>query len=306
MSDTPNPATPVLVMADPVIAAPLIAAIGRAAPELPLLPYSRGLDDAALAATEVVLGWRFPPGVAAKLPRLRWVCSIAAGVEKLLVPDLAPQAQVSRVVDPDQALGIAQFVAAAVLRHARGLAVYDQQQRERRWTRHTMAAARHRVLVLGWGEVGREVGRVLEALGFAVRGWQRSSGPLHDALAQADIVVNALALTPATANLLDAAAWAAMPRGGYFVNIARGGHVVEPDLIAAVRSGQLAGAALDVQVTEPMAADDPLWDVPGIAITPHIAAQSSPDTVAAQFLAGLRCLQCGEPLPNPVDRALGY
>lgn len=307
MSDTPlRTDTPVLVMADPVIAAPLLAALGRAAPELPLLTYSRALDDAALAATEVVLGWRFPPGVAARLPRLRWVCSIAAGVEKLLVPELAPQVQVSRVVDPDQALGIAQFVAAAVLRHSRGLAVYDEQQRARQWQRHPMAAARQRVLVLGWGEVGRECGRVLEALGFAVRGWRRSGGPLHAALAEADVVVNALPLTPDTANVLDAAAWAAMPRGGYFVNIARGGHVVEPDLIAAVRSGQLAGAALDVQVTEPMAADDPLWDVPGIAITPHIAAQSSPDTVAAQFLAGLRCLQRGEPLPNPVDRTRGY
>lgn len=306
MSDTPTLDTPVLVMADPVIAAPLIAAVGRAAPGLALLPYSRAMDPAALAATEVVLGWRFPPGVAGQLPRLRWVCSIAAGVEKLLVPDLAPQVQVSRVVDPDQALGIAQFVAAAVLRHARGLAVYDGQQRERRWVRHPMAAARQRVLVLGWGEVGQACGQVLQALGFAVQGWRRASGPLHAALAQADIVVNALPLTPDTADLLDAAAWAAMPRGGYFVNIARGGHVVEADLIAAVRSGQLAGAALDVQVTEPMAADDPLWDVPGIAITPHIAAQSSPDTVAAQFLAGLRCLQQGLPLPNPVDRALGY
>lgn len=306
MSEPLRTDTPVLVMADPVIAAPLLAAIGRAAPELALLPYSRALDDATLAATEVVLGWRFPPGVAARLPRLRWVCSIAAGVEKLLVPELAPQVQVSRVVDPDQALGIAQFVAAVVLRHSRGLAVYDGQQRARQWQRHPMAAARQRVLVLGWGEVGRECGRVLEALGFAVRGWRRSGGPLHAALAEADIVVNALPLTPDTANLLDAAAWAAMPRGGYFVNIARGGHVVEPELIDAVRSGQLAGAALDVQAVEPMAADDPLWDVPGIAITPHIAAQSSPDTVAAQFLDGLRCLQQGRPLPNPVDRALGY
>ena len=301
-----NTAAPILLLADPAMAAPLSAAIAAQAPELTLLPFSRALDDAALADVEVVLGWRFPPGVAGRLPKLRWVCSMAAGVEKLLVPDLAPQVAVSRVIDPDQALGIAQFVAAAVLRHARGLAVYDGQQQARQWLRHPMAAARQRVLVLGWGEVGRACGQALEALGFQVRGWQRSSGPLHTALAGAEIVVNALPLTPATADLLDAAAFAAMPRGGYLVNIARGGHVVEADLIAAVRSGQLAGAALDVQVNEPLPADDALWDVPGIAITPHIAAQSSPVTVASQFLAGLACLRRGEPLPNRVDRAVGY
>ena len=85
-----------------------------------------------------------------------------------------------------------------------------------------------------------------------------------------------------------------------------GGHVVEADLIAAVLSGQLAGAALDVQATEPMTDNDPLWAVAGVSITPHIAAQSSPATVAAQFVAGLRCLQQGAALPNPVDRTLGY
>jgi len=120
------------------------------------------------------------------------------------------------------------------------------------------------------------------------------------------VVINALPLTPATEGLLNAAAFAAMPRGAYFVNIARGGHVVEPDLIAAVRSGHLAGAALDVQGREPLPADDPLWIVPGITITPHIAAQPSNKRVAEQFVAGLRCLRRGEPLPNLVDRARGY
>lgn len=297
---------PILLLADAAMAAPLVAAIQAAAPGLTLLPYSRSLDAATLARVEVVLGWRFPPDVAGRLPALRWVCSMAAGVEKLLVPDLAPAVAVSRVIDPDQALGIAQYVALMALQQVRGLAGYQAQQGARQWRRHPMAAARHRVLVLGWGEVGRECGRVLEALGFAVSGWQRSSGPLRAALATAQIVVNALPLTAQTEGLLDAAAFAAMPPGGYLVNIARGGHVVEADLIAAVRAGHLAGAALDVQVTEPMTDDDPLWSVPGISITPHIAAQSSPSTVAAQFIAGLRCLQQGLPLPNRVDRSLGY
>ena len=295
-----------LLLADPSMAAPLAAAVRQFAPELTLLPFSRALDDTTLADVEVVLGWRFPPGVAGRLPALRWVCSMAAGVEKLLVPDLAPQVLVSRVIDPDQALGIAQYVALMALRHVRGLPAYEAQQLARQWLRQPMAAARHRVAVLGWGEVGREVGRVLQALGFEVMAWRRGSGDLHAALAQSALVVNALPLTDATAHLLDAAAFAALPRGAYLINIARGGHVVEADLISAVRSGHLAGAALDVQAVEPMTDADPLWAVPGISITPHIAAQSSPHTVAAQFVAGLRCLQRGEPLPNLVDRSRGY
>jgi phosphoglycerate dehydrogenase-like enzyme len=193
-----------------------------------------------------------------------------------------------------------------VLRHVRGQPRYDAQQRAHDWTRHPMGAVHPRVRVLGWGAIGREIGRVLQAVGCQVQPWQRSSGPLHAALADADIVVNALALTPETEGLLNAAAFAAMPRGSYLVNIARGQHVVEPDLIAAVQSGQLAGATLDVQATEPLPAGDPLWDVPGITITPHIAGQSSPDVVAAQFIAGLQALRDNAALPNVVDRHRSY
>jgi phosphoglycerate dehydrogenase-like enzyme len=231
---------------------------------------------------------------------------MAAGVDKLLVPDLAPQVVVSRMVDPGQALGIAQYVAAMVLRHVRGQPRYDAQQLVRDWTRHPMGAVRSKVVVLGYGAIGREIGRVLAAIGFDVQPWQRSSGPLHAALADAPIVVNALALTPQTEGILDAAAFAAMPQGAYLVNIARGQHVVEPDLIAAITAGHLAGATLDVQATEPMTPDDPLWTTPGITITPHVAGQSSPDVVAAQFLAGLQALREGAALPNVVDRGRGY
>ena len=301
-----NTTAPILLLADASMSAPLVAALQTQAPELALLPYSRSLDKAALASVEVVLGWRFPPEVAGQLPALRWVCSMAAGVDKLLVPELAPGVAVSRVVDPDQALGIAQYVVALAMNHVRQLPLYAAQQQQKQWRRHPMGAARSRVAVLGWGAIGREIGRVMQALGFEVSGWRSNSGPLHELLARSEIVVNALPLTTQTEGLLDAAALAAMPRGAYLINIARGQHLVEADLIAAVRSGQLAGAALDVQMIEPMLADDPLWSEPGITITPHIAGQSSPDMVASQFIAGLRCLQRGSPLPNAVDRSLGY
>ncbi|MES2993407.1 MAG: glyoxylate/hydroxypyruvate reductase A [Pseudomonadota bacterium] len=296
-----------LLLTDPIPAGAFQSAIHAIAPDVDLLAYRRDLTDGELAEVKVVLGWRFPAGVAARLPNLKWVCSVAAGVEKLLVPELPAHVPLSRIVDTEQAEGIAQFVVLMALRHVRGLEGYEALQRERAWTRKPMAAARSRVAVLGMGTMGGAVARLLGAVGFAVTGWSRSTGASLDALlASSDIVVCALPLTPETDGLLNARAFEKMPAGSYLINIARGAHVVEPDLIAAVRSGHLAGAALDVQRNEPMAADDPLWSVPGITITPHIAAQSSPQTIAAQFVAGLRCVERGEAPPQTVDRARGY
>ncbi|MEP7296134.1 MAG: glyoxylate/hydroxypyruvate reductase A [Burkholderiales bacterium] len=282
-------------------------AIHAIAPDVEVVEHRPDMSAAELAEIEVVLGWRFPSGVAGSLPNLQWVCSVAAGVEKLLVSDLAAHVPVSRIVDDEQADGIAQFVVLMALRHVRDLVGYEALQRERAWKRQPVGAVRSRVAVLGMGTMGGAVARLLGGVGFDVRGWSRSAGtPLDEVLADADIVVCALPLTAQTDSLLDARAFALMPEGSYLINIARGAHVVEHDLIAAVASGHLAGAALDVQRNEPMAADDPLWSVPGITITPHIAAQSSPQTIAAQFVAGLRCVQRGEAPPQQVDRACGY
>lgn len=298
--------TVLLMPSTPAQVEPLAQALHRACPGLETLSVFDRHDDATWARVQAALGWRFPRGIAGRLTGLRWVSASGAGVDKLLVPDLAPAVPVTRVVDPDQAVGMAQYTAAMVLRHLRGLARYDAQQAARDWSRHPMAAARAPVLVLGWGSVGQAVGTMLQSLGLPVQGWRRDGTPLHAALATAQVVVNTLPLTPATEGLLDAAAFAALPRGAYLVNIARGAHVVEADLIAALRSGQLAGAALDVQANEPLPPDDPLWTAPGVTITPHIAAQPDNATVAAQFADNLQRLQAGQPLLNTVDRARGY
>jgi len=297
----------ILLLTHPMPAVPFAAAIRALAPDHALIEYRPDLDAATLAEIDVVLGWQMPRGVAAKMPKLRWVCAVAAGVDKLLVEDLAEGVPVSRIVDVEQAEGIAQFVVMMALRHARALPLYEAQQRERQWKRNPIAAVRSKVAVLGTGAMGSVVVRLLGAVGFEARGWSRASAePLESVLSTSDIVVCALPLTTQTEGLLNAQAFAAMPRGSYLINIARGGHVVEADLIDAVRSGQLAGAALDVQRHEPMPADDPLWTVPGITITPHIAAQPSTTTIATQFVEGLRCVAEGLPPPQAVDRARGY
>jgi len=296
-----------LLLTHPLPAKVFADAVHAIEPQLPLLEYRPGLADAELADVEAVLGWRFPEGVAARLPRLRWVCSVGAGVEKLLVPELPAQVRVSRIVDAEQADGIAQFVVLMALRHARNLPAYEALQSTRQWTRQPIGALRCHVGVLGMGAMGSAVARMLQAVGLQVTGYSRHSGQsLQAVLGGSDIVVCALPMTAQTQGLLDAKALALMPRGSYLINIARGAHVVEPDLIDAVRSGHLAGAALDVQVHEPLPAGDPLWGVPGITITPHIAAQSSPHTIGLQFVQGWRCLQRGEAPHNLVDRSRGY
>jgi glyoxylate/hydroxypyruvate reductase A len=296
-----------LLLTEPMPAAPFIAAISALAPELELIEYRPGLAAADLAAIDIAIAWRLPDGLAARLPKLGWVCSIAAGVEKLLRPELAAHVIVSRIVDPAQAAGIAQFVVTMVLRHARSLALYEAQQRECSWRRQPTPLATHRVAVLGTGAMGGEIVEWLGRVGFAARGWnRRSAETLEQTLAESDVVVCALPLTEATEGILGAHAFANMPQGSYLVNVARGAHVVEADLIAAVRSGHLAGAALDVQRREPLPAGDPLWKVPGITITPHIAAQSSTEVIAAQFVAALRALQRGDAVPNAIDRTRGY
>jgi len=282
------------------------AAIRQLDPTVDLIEYGAASSDAELAEVDAVLAWRLPAGLAARLPKLKWVCAVSAGVDKLLAPDLAPHVMVSRIVDEEQAQGIAQFVVLMALRHARGLATYEAQQHRREWMRQPVAVVRSHVAVLGTGAMGSVVAGLLAQVGFRVRGWNRRSEPLDDVLRDSAIVVCALPLTPETEGMLDARAFALMPRGSYLINIARGAHVVEPDLIAAVRCGHLAGAALDVQRNEPMAADDPLWDVPGITVTPHIAAQSSPHTIAVQFMAGLRRVERGQVPAHTVDRSRGY
>ena len=297
----------ILLLTRPMPAEPFARAITALAPGHEIVEFRSGLEASALADVDVVLGWRMPPGLAARMPKLRWVCAVAAGVDKLLVEDLPRTVPVSRIVDVEQAEGIAQFVVLMALRHARALPMYEAQQRERSWRRQPVAAVRSRVTVLGTGAMGSVVLKLLAAVGFEARGWSRGSAePLEAVLAASDIVVCALPLTAQTQGILDARAFAAMPRGAYLVNVARGGHVVEPDLIAAVRSGHLAGAALDVQRNEPMAPDDPLWDVPGITITPHIAAQPSTATIAAQFAEGLERLERGGVPGQTIDRERGY
>ncbi len=271
------------------------------------------------ASIRWLVAWRLPAGLLPRLPNLELLFNCAAGVDKLLATtDLPPGLPIARVADDAQATELAQYVVHATLDHLRLAPRYRAQQAARDWTRHRAPAVGVSALVLGLGPIGQRIARSLATMGFVVSGWSRSprdvpgirtlagDDGLAEALPRARVLVCALPLTPGTTGLVDAALLARLPRGAFFVNIGRGGQVVEPDLLAALHDGQLGGAALDVQAREPMPADDPLWAAPNLTITPHVAGQLDPDTVMAQFVEEVERLGRGEPLRRPVDPARGY
>lgn len=306
----------VLILSRPMPSEPLARALAaRGFPH----PVHTSLDEADPGSVRWLIAWRLPAGVLSQLPRLELLFCPAAGVDKLLAtPDLPSDLPVSRVADPAQAQELAQYVVHAVLDHLRLGPRYRAQQAARDWTRHRSPVVGTTALVMGLGPIGITIARTLAVLGLRVTGWSRTERTLPDlatvhgaqglaeALPSARVLVCALPLTAETTGLVDAALLARLPAGAFFVNIGRGGHVVEADLLAALRDGRLGGAAIDVQVREPLPPDDPLWAAPNLTLTPHVAGQLEPDAVIAQFVDEVARLQRGDPLAQRVDPTRGY
>lgn len=260
------------------------------------------------AAIDIAIVANPLPGALLGLPKLRLIQSLWAGVERLLSDPGVPTAvPLARMVDPAMNEAMAETALWAVLSLQRDGFDYAAQQRESRWLQHPQRRADEvAVAVLGLGQMGRAVVARLESNGYRVTGWSSRSGPLEPVLGAADIVVNLLPLTPATRGLFDATRFAAMRRGASFVNLARGAHVVDADLIAALDSGRLHRAVLDVFHIEPLPADHAFWLHPRITVLPHTAAQTDPRSAAEIAARNVRALRAGEPLAALVDRAKGY
>ena len=272
------------------------------------------------ADIEIVLAWKAPRGLIASLPRLRLICSLGMGLDHLLDdPTLPRDVPLVRLVDPNMVEQMSEYALYAVLHFHRRFDVYERFQRERRWQELPLPHTEHRhVGIMGLGEIGSDCASRLAALGFQVRGWSRSpkelpgvrcfsgAAGLPDFLSESEILIAVLPLTAQTAGVVNARTLAQMPRGSYFVNIARGGLVVEQDLLAALDSGQLAGAMLDVTQTEPLSESHPFWHHPGVRITPHIAGLTNPYTAAEPIAENVRRLMAGAALNHVVDRGRGY
>jgi glyoxylate/hydroxypyruvate reductase A len=265
-----------------------------------------GAGDAA--AVDIAIVANPPTGALRGLPNLRLIQSLWAGVDRLLADaSIPPEVPLARMVDPAMNEAMAETALWAVLSLQRDFVDYAAQQRERRWLQHPQRRAEDvQVAVLGLGQMGRAVARRLAANGYAVAGWSTREGRLDALLAASDIVVNLLPLTLATRGLFDARRFAAMRRGASLVNLARGAHVVDADLLAALDGGQLRHAVLDVFHSEPLPPQHAYWSHPRVTVLPHVAAQTDPRSAAAIAAANVKRLRTGEPVANLVDRSRGY
>jgi phosphoglycerate dehydrogenase-like enzyme len=302
---------------------PLLDRIGQAARLRQVT--EEGLTE-ALAEADILLVWDFRTDA---LPKAwpedggpRWVHTASAGVDRLMFPAL---------IDSDATVTnsrgvferpIAEYVASLVLAMAKDLPGTYELQRSRTWRhRETERVSGTRAVVVGGGPIGRATARLLSALGLRtalVARTAREADPefgrvhafaeLPRLLPEADWVVSAAPLTDQTADMFDAAAFGRMRRGARFINVGRGPLVVEDDLLAALREDRLGGAALDVFREEPLRRDSPLWQAPGLLVSPHMSAHAHGwlQDLAEVFLSNFERWVAGRPLLNIVDKKLGY
>ena len=287
---------------------------------LPGETFCRHPDIGDPAAVEFAVVWKPPHGLLASLPNLKGVLSIGAGVDHILAdPTLPPKVPVVRLLDPSLAQQMAEYVTLHVLAHHRRQHEYAAQQHDGVWRALDVPdAARRRVGIMGFGMLGEAAAARLAPFGFPLAGWVRhpqsveaveifaGADRLAAFLARSDILVCLLPLTPATNGILNARSLALLPRGAALINAARGAHVVVDDLIAALDSGHLSGATLDVFADEPLPADHPLWRHPKVTVTPHIAAITWPAHAAAIIVGSIQRLRARRPVAGTIDRRIGY
>ncbi|UFN48312.1 glyoxylate/hydroxypyruvate reductase A [Roseomonas sp. OT10] len=283
----------------------------------------RWWDDPEVAPEDVsyVMVWDPEPGRLRRFPNLRVVFSSAAGVDNIVRdPDWPSHLPLVRMGGAETEQRMGEFVAWSCLSLLRGARRFALAQAEARWSHfHPKRTAREtRVGIMGMGNLGAAASRMLMALGFPVAGWSRGrkevpgvesfagAAELDAFLARTDLLVCLLPSTPETAGLLDAALFAKLPRGAQVVNVGRGSHLVVPDLLAALDSGQVEEALLDVFEEEPLPADSPLWRHPKVTVTPHVASLANRAERARYVAEAIAAHESGRPLPNLYDPSRGY
>lgn len=284
----------------------------------PQLDLRRWPDAGDPADIDVVLVWNPLPEVA-QFPNLRLVQCLGAGVDHLAGMPIPAHVPLARLVDSAQVDGFVHFVLAAVLGAHRDLHRYRAEQAAASWAPRRRVQAKDRTVgVMGLGEMGAPCARELARLGFKVKGWSlrdkridgvsvfAGAARLSEFLSDVDILVCALPLTDETRGILNTATFAQLALGAYVINVGRGGHCVEADLVSAVNDGWLSGALLDVVNDEPLAATSALWRTPGIEVTPHIATSQVAGSAAAGVAANIARVRQGLSPLGLVDRAARY
>ena len=269
---------------------------------------------------DYALVWGPPRGLLKTLPNLKAIFSFGAGIDHLASdPELPRHVPVVRMVEPGLTAGMTEFAVMSVLHHHRFMVEYEVQRRAGLWRELQQVAAQdRRVGILGLGVLGTDAALKLAGFGFDVAGWSRSPkevpgvtgfhGPdgLVPFLNRSDILVCLLPLTAETEGILNARTLAALPRGAAVINLARGGHQVEEDVLAALDSGQLSGVTLDVFREEPLPAGHTFWTHPRVVMTPHIASMTIPESAAGAIVENIERIEAGQAPLHLVDFDRGY
>lgn len=270
---------------------------------------------------QLAVAWHPAHNAFDSYPNLKAVCSIGAGADNILAsPSLRHGIDVVRVVDPAQAAMMSGFVLWHVIWHQRRFAAYFAQQRERVWQRLSQRRARDVPIgILGYGEIGRRVADDLRALSFPVNVWSRTTKSVptgvtayHAAeglsamLNETEVLINLLPLTPETRGILNLTTFRKMKRGGYLIQVGRGEHLVEKDLLTALDDGQLAGASLDVFSAEPLGDEHPFWTHPKIIVTPHDACDVSMNAIKTTIATTADAVRTGQQARHAINRERGY
>ncbi|MDN4590574.1 glyoxylate/hydroxypyruvate reductase A [Xenophilus aerolatus] len=296
-------------------AAPWIEGLRAALPDADVTEWQPGAPQADFAIV-----WAPPQSfIDAQAAGLKAMFNIGAGVDAILARQLPPGLKVVRLDDAGMSVQMAEYVCHALIRHFREFDVYEAEAREGRWVyRKPLERADFPVGILGLGVLGQRVAKAVQQFEFPVLGWSRTpkaiegvrtfagEARLGDFLVGTRVLVNLLPLTDATRGILNRQTLSALRPGGYLIHIARGGHLVEEDLIPLIESGQLAGATLDVFQQEPLPAEHPFWRHPKIAVTPHASARTLRRETIAQIAGKIGALSRGERIAGVVNLERGY
>ncbi len=295
-------------------AEPWLTAFRAALPGVDISEWAPGAPQADHAVV-----WSPPQQFMDEQPALKGIFNTGAGVDALLKLKLPAGATLVRLDDAGMSVQMAEFVCHAIIRHFRELDGYEADVTQGKWSfRKPRLRAEYPVGVMGLGVLGERVARAVAQFEFPVNGWSRSPkslegvrgfagmAQLNDFLAASRILVCLVPLTPDTQDILNRETLLRLQPGGYVINVARGAHLVDDDLIALLDNGHLAGATLDVFRTEPLPAEHAFWRHPKITVTPHTSARTLREESIAQIAGKILALQRGEPIAGVVDRTRGY
>jgi glyoxylate/hydroxypyruvate reductase A len=295
-------------------AEPWLRSLRAALPQAEIEEWAPGAAQADYAVV-----WAPPQTLLDEQPKLKAMFNIGAGVDALMRLRLPADLPVVRLDDAGMSVQMAEYVCHAVIRHYRELDVCEVDEARQRWSYHPpRLRSDFSVGIMGLGVLGERVAKAVAAFEFPVNGWSRSPKNIdgvrcfhgqeqfHDFLAATRILVCLVPLTPDTVGVLNRDSLGRLQKGGYVINVARGAHVVDEDLIALVDSGHLAGATLDVFHTEPLPTDHPYWKHPRITVTPHTSARTERELSIGQIVQKIQALERGEKIAGVVDLGKGY